>query len=64
MQCAECGKQISPDELGLSKKLINRALTHGYCFACLAKKFSVTEELLRKKADQFRAAGCALFSPE
>ena len=62
MQCTECGKPVSLDELALSKKLISRALSDGYCLACLAKKFDVSQDLLRQKIEQYKQAGCGLFS--
>lgn len=63
-RCVKCGKELSPIDVGLSKKLINRGATKFLCKACLAEKFAVTETLLDEKVRAFRAAGCVLFPPE
>ena len=41
MTCAQCGAPIERDEAGLSRKLINRATTKLYCFACLEAMFHI-----------------------
>ena len=61
MKCVECQKEITFNELGLSKKLINRGLQEGYCLPCLSKKFDVPEERLMEKIEEFKKAGCTLF---
>lgn len=61
MLCKACGKPISRDELGLSKKLLGRATTDGYCIDCLSRKLNVDEARLREKIEEFRRAGCTLF---
>lgn len=60
-RCKECGREISRDEIGLTKKLINRGATEFYCINCLAQKFEVTKEELEKKIAEFREMGCTLF---
>ena len=52
-RCVKCGKELSPIDVGLSKKLINRGATEFLCKACLDEKVRA-----------FRAAGCVLFPPE
>lgn len=59
--CIKCGCQLIPDDIGLTKKLINRGATEFMCKKCLAEKFSCTTELLDKKIEQFRKQGCSLF---
>jgi len=59
--CNTCGCRISKDEIGLSKKLINRGLTEFYCIKCLSERFSVDTTLLLKKIEEFRSSGCTLF---
>ena len=61
--CALCSASLTPDEIGLSKKLINRGTTVFFCLPCLARRFDVTEEILRDKIRQFREMGCTLFPP-
>jgi len=60
--CADCGRELTRDERGLSYKLISRAAEDLYCLSCLSRRFSLTEEELRRLADQFREAGCTLFT--
>jgi len=59
--CIQCGAPLTSDEVGLTKKLINRGATSFLCIHCLAKEFGVSEELLQEKIMQFRAMGCTLF---
>jgi len=59
--CRRCGKPLHPDEIGLTKKLINRGATEYFCLSCLAARFQVSEDDLRQKIREFRAMGCTLF---
>lgn len=61
MTCAECGKQLVRDEIGMTRKLINRGATRFLCYACLARKFRLTVPALEEMAEGFREAGCTLF---
>lgn len=60
----KCARELSGDEVGLHKKMINRGAAEFMCLSCLAKYFDCEEELLLKKAEQFRAQGCMLFAPK
>ena len=60
-RCRGCGTSLSPDEIGLTKKLINRGATEFFCLICLARHFEVTPDTLREKIREFREMGCALF---
>lgn len=62
--CINCGKELSPTDIGLTKKLINRGATKFMCKKCLAHKFNVTESRLDEKVAEFRAAGCLLFASD
>ena len=59
--CTACGRELTRDEIALTKKLINRGAESFFCLSCLAEKFAVSEELLKEKIDQFRKMGCTLF---
>ena len=59
--CAECGRVLTKDEIGLTKKLVNRGAVSFLCLTCLARRFGVSEALLKDKIDQFRQMGCTLF---
>ncbi|MBQ9306477.1 MAG: DUF2197 domain-containing protein [Clostridia bacterium] len=61
MQCSLCGEKVGRDEVGLTKKLINRGTQEYLCLACLSRRFRVSPEKLLEMADAFRAAGCTLF---
>ena len=59
--CAECSRLLEQDEIALTKKLVSRGAESFLCLTCLARKFGVGEDLLKKKIQQFRAMGCTLF---
>ena len=59
--CMQCGADLSQDEIGLHKKLVNRASVSFCCIHCLAKKFQVPVEELRDMIERFRRTGCLLF---
>jgi len=61
MACYTCGRPLTSNEEGLSRKLINRGTDKLYCYACLSKSFRVPEEKLREMVVRFREAGCTLF---
>lgn len=62
-RCVACGAPVTADEIGLTKKLINRGTTEFYCIRCLSGRFRVREENLREMIIRFRKQGCTLFSP-
>ena len=59
--CKKCGKELSGNDIGLTKKLINRGSTEFLCIDCIAEKFDCTKELLEEKIRQFKESGCSLF---
>lgn len=59
--CAACGAALVSDEIGLTKKLINRGTETFYCKGCLAKRFSMTVADCDELIAHFRAAGCHFF---
>ena len=62
LKCISCGRELTHNEVGLTKKLINRGATQFLCIDCLAQKFEVTREDLEKKIIEFKEMGCTLFS--
>ena len=61
-KCYVCGKTpLTKDEIGLTKKLINKKATSFYCLSCLAEYLEVTEEELLAKVEEFKNEGCMLF---
>ena len=59
--CKKCGKELSGNDIGLTKKLINHGSTEFLCINCIAEKFDCTKELLEEKIRQFKESGCTLF---
>ena len=59
--CKKCGKELSGNDIGLTKKLINRGSNEFLCIDCIAEKFDCTKELLEEKIRQFKESGCTLF---
>jgi len=49
------------DEVGLTKKLINRGATRFLCLGCLGRHFGLTIGELEEMIERFRRQGCALF---
>ena len=62
MTCARCGRELTPDEMGLSRKLINRGTQVFFCLTCLAEDFRLPEAELLEMIQRFRAGGCTLFT--
>lgn len=61
-KCYVCGKTpLTKDEIGLTKKIIDRKATTFYCLSCLADYLEVTEEELLAKLEEFKNDGCTLF---
>ena len=60
--CFCCCRILVPDEIALTKKLINRGVSDFLCLSCLSERFQVPEDILREKIVQFREMGCTLFS--
>ena len=59
--CKKGGKELSGNDIGLTKKLINRGSTEFLCINCIAEKFDCSKELLEEKIKQFKESGCTLF---
>lgn len=60
--CYVCGKKnLTKDEKGITKKLIDKKTKHFYCLSCLAEYLEVTEEELLDKIEEFKNEGCILF---
>ena len=60
--CYVCGKEpLTKDEIGISRKLIDKKTSMFYCIPCLAEQFEITEDELLAKIEEFKAEGCTLF---
>ncbi len=60
--CARCGRELNSDDIGITRKLINRGAESFYCVGCIALRFRISEKDVRRLIDNFRAAGCSMFS--
>lgn len=60
-RCYVCGKILSKNEIGLSKKLIGKSTEKFYCLDCLAEELEVTTDELKDKIEEFKDEGCTLF---
>lgn len=60
-RCRKCGSLLTRDEVGLHRKLFNRAADTFLCISCSAEYFGVTTRLLEEKIRQFKEMGCTLF---
>jgi biotin operon repressor len=61
-KCCVCDKDsLSQNEIGLTKKLIDKNATSFYCLSCLASYLDVTEDDLMDKIEEFKEEGCTLF---
>ena len=61
-KCYVCGKSpLTKNEIGLTKKLIDKKTKVFYCISCLADYLEVTEEELNAKIEEFKDEGCTLF---
>ena len=47
-KCKNCAKELTNDEVGMTKKLINRGSAEFYCMDCLAQIFKCDRALLEK----------------
>ncbi len=60
--CYICGKEnLSKDEIGITKKLIDKKTKQFFCLSCLAEQMEVTETELLDKIEDFKNEGCILF---
>lgn len=61
-KCFVCGKTpLTKDEIGITKKIIDKKATSFYCLTCLADYLEVTEDELLAKIEDFKSEGCTLF---
>lgn len=64
LRCRKCGAGLSNDEIGLTKKLVNRGAETFLCFDCLGRFFGAPRGRLLEMVERFRSQGCTLFAPE
>lgn len=59
--CVICKKALTQNEIGATKKLINRNASEFLCVHCLAEKFCVTDEKILEMIEKYKKSGCTLF---
>lgn len=60
--CYVCEKKnLSKNEIGLTKKLLDQHSKYFYCYDCLAEYLEVDTEFLFEKVEDFKLHGCILF---
>lgn len=62
--CQRCGALLGKDEIGATKKLVNRGAKTFFCLNCLGEAFEVSREELERKIRYFKEMGCTVFSDE
>lgn len=63
--CYVCGKEaLSKNEIGLTKKLLDKKANRFYCLNCLADYLEVDAAFLLAKVEEFQEQGCRLFEGE
>lgn len=61
-KCYICEKEaLSKNEIGLTRKLLNKNSSRFYCLDCLADYLEVESEFLLAKVEEFKEQGCDLF---
>ena len=60
--CYVCEREnLSKNEIGLNKKLINRKVKQFYCIDCLADYLEIDVDFLEERVEEFKEQGCILF---
>ena len=60
--CYVCGKDaLSTNDIGLTKKLLDKNSRRYYCLDCLAEYLEVDKEFLLAKVEEFKEQGCEYF---
>jgi len=60
--CYVCRKEaLSKNEIGLTKKLLDKDSKRFYCLDCLAEYLEVDTVFLLAKIEEFKENGCILF---
>lgn len=62
--CKKCAKKLSPDEIGIHRRLVDMQATDFFCIECLSKYFGCSIEIINKKIEQYKKLGCGLFPEE
>lgn len=61
-ECITCGAELSADDIGFHKKMVNRGADEFMCISCLSDYFGITVEKAHEMIERFRESGCTLFT--
>ena len=59
--CKSCGKELTNDDIGFHKKMVNRGASEFMCIDCLCEYFGMSRQKALEMIDRFRKSGCTLF---
>ena len=64
INCKICGRQLTKDEQGLNKKILEGDVKNDLwrCLSCMSEYLECEQDELREKIEEFKAEGCKLFS--
>ena len=62
--CSICGRELTKDESGLNKKILDGDIKRGIwmCLTCTAEYLECDDGDLGEKIEEFKSQGCKLFS--
>lgn len=59
--CISCEKELTRDDIGFHKKMVNRGAEEFMCIECLCDYFGITVEKANEMIEHFKEMGCTLF---
>lgn len=59
--CISCEKELTNDDIGFHKKMVNRGAEEFMCIDCLCDYFGLTREKADEMIARFKEMGCTLF---
>lgn len=60
--CISCGDELTRDDIGFHKKMVNRGADEFMCINCLCDYFGLTREKADEMIEKFKEMGCSLFN--
>lgn len=63
MNCRTCGKPLNDYDIGIYRKLMDRAAQTCLCRDCLAQTLGWSRAYIEELIFQYRRRGCTMFPP-